>query len=323
MKNIFLLIQVFVLFVLINSGTYTVYEHEQAIKLQFGKVVGDPVYEPGLHFKVPFIQSVRKFDKRVLQLDGDASEVPTRDQKFVWVDTTARWKIENPLVFYRTLRGIPNALSRMSTILDGVTKDKVSTFNLIELVRNSNKIFEDIEERKKEALEKIKQDSDETHLEETDTVVERIKFGREKISDVITMRAREELKNYGVYIVDVQIRNISYKQNVEEKVYKRMISERMKIATKIRSMGAGEEKKILGQIDLALKKIESNAYRKSQTIKGEAEAKAIEIFDNALKSDPKLYTFLKTLETYEKTLGKHGSFILSTDHDFLKAFSNK
>lgn len=302
----------------INSATYTLLEHEQALVLQLGRVVGQPVQDAGLHWKLPVVQSIKKFDKRVLQLDGAPSEVPTRDKKFIWVDTTARWQIENPHVFFQTLRSNSLALSRMSTLLDGITKDTVSTFNLTELVRNSNKILQDVEDNKKYLLDHRKEGNTGFDMDELTQDIEKIYHGREKISAIITNRTRNEFKGFGIKLIDVQLRSLAYREVVEEKVYARMISERMKIATQIRSVGNGEKAKIEGQLDLSLKKIESEAYRKSQEIKGKAEAESIRIYAQSMKEDPSFYAFTKTLDTYKKTLSQNGNFILSTQNKFLE-----
>lgn len=315
MKNTISLV-VFILFcILTYNATYTLKETEQALVLQLGRIV-HLEKEPGLHWKLPFIQDVKEFDKRILHLDGSDSEVPTLDRKFIWIKTTTRWQIENPLIFYKALREISNAKLRMSTVIDGVTKDTVSNYNLIELVRNSNNILQDVEKKRAQA-KKLKNNTD-ISLDELAQSIEKIEFGREKISQLISDRTRKELKNFGIKIIDTQIKRIAYKEVVEEKVYKRMISERQKIAAKIRSVAAGEKEKILGQLDLSLKRIESEAYYESQKIKGDAEAKSTKIYADAYQKDPDYYNFVKTLETYENTLVGKGNFILSTDHGFLQ-----
>lgn len=320
MKNSFIF-QI-VLFVLgaffVNSATYTLLEHEQALVLQFGRVVGKPVKDAGLHWKVPLIQTIKKFEKRVIQLDGDRGEVPTRDKKFVWIDTTARWRIEDPHLFYQTLRSNSLAISRMSTLLAGITKDTVSAFNLIELVRNSNKILQDVKDNKAYLIKNKNDDTDALEMEGIAESIEEVKHGREKISAMITERTRKEFKAFGIHLLDVHLRSVGYKTAVEKKVYDRMISERMKIATQILSVGHGEKAEIEGQLDLTLKKIESEAYRKSQEIRGTAEAEAIKIYAQSMKEDPSFYAFTKTLDTYKKTLGGKTNFILSTKNKFLE-----
>jgi len=317
MKNMGLLIGSFLLLVGFLSSTYTVPQHQQALVVELGKVKGEPVTEAGLHMKLPLIQDVRYFEKRLLQWDGEKVEIPTLDKKFILADTTARWKIKDALVFYRAVRDVNNAMLRMGTILDGITKDTISHYRLLETVRNTNDIFQDIQNNRKEAERLLLVDATDTTLDELSTDVDQITTGREKLSQIITERAQKDLENFGIELVDVQIRSVAYKEVVEEKVYSRMISERMKIADKIRSTGQGERAKILGQLDLALKKVESEAYRKSQEIRGKAEAEAINIFTLALQADTEFYGFMKTLDTYKATFGKKTSFLLSTESGFL------
>ena len=222
MKQITSLIFLILSITLLQQGTFTLPEHQQAIVLQFGSVQGEPRVEPGLHFKVPFIQDVRYFPKRILGWDGAPGEVPTRDKKFIWVDTTARWKISDSLRFYRSVRDVNNAMARMTTIIDGVTKDTVSNYNLIEMVRNSNAIMGDLEENRQEAHKQLEKDHSDTTLEELTTPVESIQYGREKISEMISLRARSELRGLGIELIDVHLRSIAYKQVVLQKVYKRI-----------------------------------------------------------------------------------------------------
>ena len=248
-----------------------------------------------------------------MQWEGEKGEVPTFDKKFIWVDTTARWKINDALLFYKTVKDIEGALARMGPILDGATKDTVSSFNLTESVRNTNKILSDWDEHQKEEL-KNKIDSD---LGELTSDIEKVTHGREKLSEMIRDRARIELAKLGIQLIDVQFRSIAYQESVEKKVFQSMIEERKQIASKIRSSGQGEKANILGQMQLALKKIESEAYRKSQVIRGQADAQAISIYAKELKEDPHFFEFTKTLETYKTTLAKKGQFVLSTDNAFL------
>lgn len=321
MKNILRLALLVALGFLIHFSSYTLSESQQAIILELGRIKGQTITSSGVHFKLPWIQEVRYFDKRILQWDGDRGEIPTKDKKFIWVDTTARWRIGDAVTFYKVVKDIPHALQRMEPIVNGITKDTISNFNLIEAVRNSNHILDDIVKNKEEAEKLFAADSSDTSLDELSSGIEKIHTGREKISQLIAERARRELIQFGIELIDVQLRSIAYKEVVEQKVYNRMISERMKIASKIRSTGKGEEARILGQLDLTLKKIESEAYRKSQKLRGEAEAKAIRIYAEVLKNDPQYFEFVKTLETYKKTLGKKGQVILSTDNAFLKLLS--
>ena len=308
--------------ILLNASTYTIPEHQQAIILQLGKIAGDPITKAGLHFKIPFIQEVKYFDKRILQWDGERGEIPTKDKKFIWVDTTARWRIKDALIFHKASPlGVRSALLRIGTAVDGATKDLVSNYDLIESVRNSNNIFKDIQENKKSAQKtqgKDDLDSEDAILDDFIADVQSVAVGREKLSEMIAERARVNLDGFGIELIDVQLRSIAYQENVEAEVFKSMISERKQIATKIRSSGKGEEAKILGQLDLALKRIESEAYRKAQALKGKAEAESFKIYADSLREDPDFFEFMKNLEVYKNTIAKNGEFILSTDNAFLE-----
>ena len=327
MKNLPLkpLLVLATLLLVVQCSTYTLMEREQALIFEMGRVRKAAVKEAGLHWKVPFIHEVKRFDKRILILDGSPSEIPTRDKKFILVDTTARWKIEDPVKFYKSFisNKVYRAVPKISSILDGITKDTISNFNLVELVRNSNKILQDFKDNQAERMKELKRGNNETNLEDIIQEIEPIKQGREKISEIITERAGKVLlEQFGVRLVGkVQLKSIAYRDVVEKKVYTRMISERMKIATRIRSVGLGEKAKIEGQLNLSLKRIESEAYRKSQEIKGKADAEAINIYAASMKEDPEFYSFIQTLETYKKTLGEKNNFILSTDNKFLELFA--
>jgi modulator of FtsH protease HflC len=314
MKKIINFIFITVAFFSLYNSSFILLEHEQAIILQLGKSIRS-VKKSGINFKIPFVQEVVKFDKRVLQLDGVPSESPTLDKKYIVVDTTARWEIADPLKFFKTLRNVSNAIVRMEAVFDGITKDTVSSVGLSELVRNSNRIFEDLKQNNSEA------EMDNIHLGDESENLDHIKIGREKISELIAERARKELLNFGISLVDVQLRSIAYKKEVEEKVYKRMISERMNITSKIRSSGAGQKQEILGQLDLSLKKIESQAYRKAQEIRGSADAEAMRIFNKEIEANPEYFEYVKTLESYKKSLTK-AKFVLSTNNKFLRLLNH-
>lgn len=312
--------------ILVFGSTYTLPEGRQALITQFGKVMGKPVTGAGLHFKVPFIQEVRYFDKRILEWDGDPNQIPTKDKKFIWVDTTARWRINDAMKFAETVRTESAAQTRLDSILDGATRDVISNHNLVEAVRNTNTLLDQIKKRKQEA-EKIESEPTkvvDVELEEEITgELEAISVGREKLSAMIHVRAKEKLGDLGIELIDVQLRRIAYEKSVEEKVYERMISERKRIAEKIRSMGKGEQAKIQGKLNRDLKEIESTAYRKSQEIKGRAEAESISIYARSVGQDSGFFEFTRTLDAYKKTLKGKGSFVMSTDSDFLKLLQKK
>ena len=297
------------------SSTFIVLEGRQAIITQFGAPVGEPITKAGLHFKLPFIQDVRELDSRVLNWDGFPNQIPTKDKKYIIVDTTVRWKITDPLKFIQTVRNESGAKSRLDAILDAITRDTISNHNLVEAVRNTNTILDVIEERRSRPAE-------EGVIVEEQVIgeIEKILVGREQLSDMIAERARQELADFGITVVDVQLRRISYEKSVEQKVFERMISERQRIAQKIRSVGKGEQAKIQGKVSRDHQQITSEAYRRVQEIEGKAEAEAYRVYAETLGQDPEFYEFVRTLEAYDKALGPDTHFILSTDSDFLKLF---
>lgn len=308
------------IFVLYHSA-FTVPEGRQAFITEFGKIKGKPITKSGLHFKFPFVEDVRYFDKRILLWDGDAEQIPTKDKKYIWVDTTARWKISDAVKFAQTVQSEAAAVNRLDGILDGVTRDAISGHNLVETVRNSNNIIEKIAEIKKKAgIESLANDTDPEF--DVSGEIEVIETGREQLTNIIIVRARKELNEIGIELLDVQLRRVSYVKSVEQKVYERMISEREKIAEKIRSFGKGEEAKIRGRLSLKLKEIESTAYRTSQQIKGEAEAFAIKTYAESLGKDPAFYEFKETLDSYRSTLKNKSKMILSTESKYLKTLNS-
>ncbi len=286
--------------VMVASGMfYTINETEQVIITQMGKPVGNPVTEPGLHIKLPFIQQANYFDKRFLAWDGNPNQIPTKDKRFIWVDTYARWRIADPLLFFQRLRDQYQAQSRLSDILDGGTRNVVARHLLIELVRSKG--FEQ---------EIMASDSKEMNTP--------IRFGRQALAEEVLKNASKRAKPLGIEILDFKFKRINYVEQVRKEVYARMISERMRIAEQYRSEGAGEAARIEGEMERQLKVISSEAYRKSQDIKGRADADATDIYAAAYGKDPDFYNFLRTLESYKKTLDTDTTLILSTDSAFLR-----
>tara|TARA_R110002072_G_scaffold534_1_gene3414 strand:+ start:21288 stop:22265 length:978 start_codon:yes stop_codon:yes gene_type:complete len=299
------------------SSAYIVQEGRQAIITQFGKPIGEPIVKAGLHFKKPFVNDVRFVDKRILNWDGYPNEIPTKDKKYIKVDTTARWKIVDALKFIQTVRSENGAKARLDAVLDSATRDVISNNNLVEAVRNSNAIFDKIDLKKKE-IKDLKKDGKSTIEEEVSGEIEKIMTGREQLSLKIAAVASKELSAFGIELIDVQLRRISYEKSVEKKVYERMISERNRIAQKIRSIGKGEKAKIEGRLEKDLKKIQSIAYRDSQIIKGKAEAAATRIYAKALSKDPNYYDFMKSMEAYKKSLKGKAKFLMSSESEYLK-----
>ena len=299
---IILVLIIAVLFVGID-GLYVVNEAEQAIVTQFGKPVGD-VSEPGLHFKLPFAQKVTRFEKRILKWDGDPNQIPTKDKRFIWIDTTARWRIQDPLLFYTTVATERGAMSRLDDIIDSVVRDAVSGRLLVELVRGSDYKSQD--------------GGDERFEIEGVVVAKETLVGREEIMAGILEKARANTPDYGIELLDVQIKRINYVEQVRTRVYERMINERKKVAAQYRSEGEGEKADILGQMERELKEISSEAYRKVLEVRGGADAEAAAIYADAYNQDKEFYTFLRTLESYKKAIQKNGRLVISTDSDYFK-----
>jgi membrane protease subunit HflC len=290
------------LFVLFNAF-YIVSETNQIIITQFGEPIGEAVTNPGLHMKVPFIQVANKFEKRWLEWDGDANEIPTKDKKYIWVDTYARWRISDPLVFFQRVRDERGAQSRIDDIIDGETRNAVANFDLIEIVRSTNREFEITEE---------------AEILDLASVIVEIQTGREQIAQIILEKSSATTPQIGVELKDVKIKRINYVDEVERKQFDRMISERQRIASKYRSEGDGKSAEIRGEKEKELLTIQSGAYRTSQEIKGKADAEATNIYARAYNLDPEFYQFMKTLEIYRNIMDKDTWLLLSTDAEFLK-----
>ena len=327
MKNSVYLIAALLLVIVVYSASYRVREEHQALIVQFGRIVSAPITESGLHWKLPFIQDVRFYEKRLLTWDGDPEQIPTKDKKYILVDTTARWKIADAAKYARIVINEYGAQNKLNGIIDGITRDTISNHNLVESVRNDNQIIEDrvkYNQQLKERKAKAGKDNNASHDDDIDEEImgdiAAIAVGREELSRIIIKRAQEELKVFGIELVDVQLRRIAYVESVQVKVYQRMISERLRIAEKIKSIGKGESAKIIGKINKDLQAIESEALRRSEIIMGKAEAQAIDIYARHLGQDPKFYEFSRTLEAYKKTLTKRSNLLLSSDSKFLRLF---
>ena len=305
-STIFLgLIVVLGFFVLFLSG-FVVDEAEQAIITQFGKPVGDPIVTPGVHFKVPFVQTVHFFDKRFLEWDGSPNQIPTKDKRFIWVDTYARWRIHDPLLFYQRVQNERGAHTRLDDILDGQTRNVIANNNLVEVIRTTNRKFEA---------------SAEIGGVDDSEAPTRIELGREKMTRLVIEAAAPRLKELGIELLDVRLKKINYVEEVQKKIYERMITERKRIADQFRSEGQGEAAKIFGDKERDLKKIQSEAYRTSQEIKGKADAEATTIYAAAYNQSADsraFYRFVKTMESYKNTLSEKDWMVLSTKGDFFK-----
>ena len=308
MKSKALIIALVIVLFVLYQGIYTVDETRQVVITQFGKPVGDPITEPGLNFKIPFIQAVNYFPKNLLQWDGDPSQVPTLDKTYIYVDTFARWKIVDPLKFFQTVNNVVGGLARLDDIIDAAVRNFIAKNPLIETVRWTNRELDVSEVGIEQAAHK--------------RVMAEITTGRQKIVKGILNQANPKLNEFGILLIDVQIKRLNYVEEVRRSVYGRMIAERKQIAERFRSEGEGESRKIEGDRERDLKEITSIAYRKSQEIKGKADAEATLIYARAFNKDPDFYSFLQTLDIYKKTMDKDTSLVLSTDSDFLRYFKS-
>jgi membrane protease subunit HflC len=303
-KPILLIVAAFVALIVLLDALYIVSETNQVIITQFGEPIGGAITKAGVHIKMPFIQKTNYFEKRWLEWEGAANEIPTKDKKYIWVETYCRWRISDPLRFFQRVQDERRAHSRLDDIVDGETRNAVANHDLIEIVRSSNREFEQTEES--------------VLFLETSTLAAKIQLGRDKIAKIILEKADKITPEFGVEIKDVQIKRVNYVEEVQKKVFERMIAERQRIASKYRSEGDGKSAEIRGQKERELKRIQSEAYRKAQEIMGKADAEATRIYALAYNLDPELYQFLKTLETYRTSLGKDTWLLLSTDSEFLK-----
>ena len=288
--------------IVLSSSAYQVHEVNQVIITQFGNPVGEPVIEPGLHFKVPFIQQVNYFEKRFLEWDGNPNQVPTRDKRFIWVDTYARWRIVDPLRFLQRLRDERGAQSRLDDILDGETRNSVARYDLIEIVRSTNRNPDDVL----------------VESEEEAAILDEIEMGRQAIAAEILERAALSTADLGIELLDLRLKRINYVEEVQQDVFARMIAERQRIAEEFRSEGQGEAARIGGERERDLAQIQSEAYRTAEELRGVADAKATAIYADAYNRDPDFYAFRKSMETYELTMDPTTIFILGTDNELLK-----
>lgn len=302
-RNILIAAVIFLFFIILIDAFFMVSETNQVIITQFGEPKGETITTPGLHVKVPFIQKANYFEKRWLEWDGDANQIPTKDKKYIWVDTYARWRIKSPLVFFQRVRDERGAQSRLDDIIDGETRNAIANFDLIEIVRSTNREFEITEE---------------IAILDIATLIQKIETGREKIAQIILDNSSKITSEFGIELKDVRIKRVNYVDEVQRKVFDRMIAERQRIASKYRSEGDGKSAEIRGQKERELKKITSEAYRTAQEIKGKADGEATRIYAKAYNLDPEFYQFMKTLETYRTTLTKQTWLLLSTDSEYFK-----
>ena len=294
--------------VILFNSIFITNEAQQAIVTQFGKPVGEPIVNAGLKFKIPFIQKVIMFDKRILEWDGAANEIRTKDDKYIFIDTFARWRISDPLTFFKAAKNERNAQSRLDDVIDGIVRDEISNRNMEEIIRSSDRSMETYE--------------DEPTTVNTGARSQII----QNILDNVTLKLAD-LK-MGIEVLDVQLKRIDYNKQVQSKLFNRMISEQNMIAEEYRGQGQGRKQTRLGEQIRDEKKILSEAYMKSQKIRGDADAYAIKRYSEAYeqrdskgkinKDAVEFYEFLKTLDAYENVFDSSSRIILSTDSEFFK-----
>lgn len=312
--KIILLLLIVLIIVFLSTALFILNETQQAIITQFGKPVGEPITRAGIHLKMPFIQKVLVFDKRILEWDGNPQEIPTKDNKFIYIDTFARWRISDALAFYKSNRSEMVGYSRLDDLLDGAVRDEIANHTLPEIIRSSERemVIQEVESAD------ITTSLDSSQFEDFD-----IPGARAKIIDTIVENVRTKLKDLdlGIEVIDLQIKRIDYNTEVQKKVFDRMISAQLRIAEKYRAIGQGEKERIMGKLSQKKKEILSQAYLESQQIRGKADAEAVKIYGDAYNrsADSRdFYRFLRTLETYRTAIDSSTTLILSTDNEYLQ-----
>ena len=313
-QGLLIILLLVIVIILLGTSLYILDETQQAIITQFGKPVGQPITTAGIHFKVPFIQKVIVFDKRVLEWDGNPQEIPTLDNKFIYIDTFARWRISDAIAFYKSNRSEMVGYSRLDDLLDGAVRDEIANHTLPEIIRSSAR-----------PMSIVVVESSDLGLEGDSTMVEDLNiFGaRKKIIENIASNVGKKLAelNLGIEVIDLQIKKVDYNKEVQKKVFDRMISEQKRIAEKYRAIGQGEKQRILGKQSQKMKEILSGAYLEAQTIRGKADGQAVKIYADAYNRTTEsrdFYKFLRTLEAYQATIDSSTTLILSTDNEFLQ-----
>ena len=334
-----------IVLMVVGGAFYQVDETELVIITQFGEPVGDAITTPGLKVKAPFIHRVRRFEKRILEWDGSPDEIPTLDKRFIKLDTTARWRIVDPLQFLKAVKTERSAQSRLDDLIDSAARDVVSSHLLIESVRNFTRELplDEVEASERRISDDLPADASAAAAgAEPSTVApdagqpqaaapapqapqavvpeggQAERLGRDRLTQLMIERAQENLPNFGIELIDVRIKSINYVQEVEQRVYERMISERQRIAARFRSIGDGESAKIRGEKEREIDRLRSDAYREAQEIIGKADAEAAGIYAASYGQAPEFYTFVQTLAAYEKTLKNNSSLLLTTDSDFYR-----
>lgn len=299
---------VVVALIVLAASVFQVDEAERAIVTQFGRPVGQPITEPGLHFKMPFVQEVRRFEKRLISWDGDPNQIPTRGEQFISVDTTARWRIVDSLKFLQSVGDERGAQLRLNDILDSVVRDHISASELVEIVRSKDwKISEADLQRIHVAGEG-----------EEEVLRQEVTTGREELTRSILAQAQSQMPQYGIELVDIRIKRVDYVEAVQMRVFERMIAERQRIAEQFRSEGQGKAAEIDGETQRLLATVRSEAQRRAEVIRGQADAEATRIYNEAFGSDPEFYAFFRTLESYGRSLGRGVTVVLGADTEYFR-----
>ena len=306
-KSIFPIVLI-VIFLILSGGLFVVNEKEQAVIIQFGKPVGNTIMEAGLKFKMPLIQSVIKFDKRILEWDGAANEIPTKDNKYIFIDAFARWKIIDALQFYKSAKNEMLAQSRLDDIIDGAVRDEITNRTMNEIIRSTQRQMQTSEDEEEDDIPSTLVDDELTKGARLDII--------NSIKANVTSRLTE--LQMGIEVVDIQLKRINYNKQVQSKLFNRMISEQNMIAEKYRGQGQGKKQEILGMQIQKSKEVRSQAYLEAQIIMGDADAEAVSIYAEAYNKSPEFYNFKKSLETYTKTLDSTTKVIMSTDGKYFK-----
>ncbi len=285
--------------IVVYDGFFIVEEGRQVMITQFGKTIGTPKVDAGLYLKMPFLQQVNEFDKRIQIWDGDPNQIPTNDKTFVYLDITARWRINDALKYMQATRTESRAQSLLDDIIGGTVRDMVNKNNLIEIIRSSDWTIDRMTPSNQEPGTKPNQ-------------------GRDVISRQILEIAARATPQYGIELLDVIFKRVNYIESVRDRVYDRMISERKRIAAEKRSLGEGQKAEILGKVDRQLREITSTANKEALEIKGRADREATKIYGEAYSEDPDFFSFQKTLESYEMIIGNNTSMVLSSDSDIFR-----
>jgi membrane protease subunit HflC len=292
------------------SSVFVVDQAQQAIVVEFGEPKGGVISKPGLHFKKPFVQTVRYFDRRLLIWDGDPNQIPTLGREFISVDTTARWRIVDPLEFLKSVRDEVGANSRLNDILDSVVRDKISNTELEEIVRS------------KDWRPDTKALQEEEPLRTDVDLTAPTKMGREQLTREILADAQKGITPLGIELIDVRIKRLNYIDEVRSKVEDRMIAERQRVAEQFRSEGAGRSAEIDGETEREQRAILSDGQRRAEEIRGKADAEATRIYGEVFGADPEFYAFFRTLENYSRGIGENSTLMLRADSDFFEYLEN-